>query len=226
MPRKRTEANVAAEKRYDEKRVGKRSRNWTVIAYPEDLPDDWQGQLDEKCIKWICSPLHDKDLNADGQPKKPHYHLLLMFDVVKSKKQVSDIFGDLFGFSDTGTIVGIATPQIVSDRCALVRYMAHLDNPSKAQYDVADIVGHCGADPAELLRYSQTETIDMMIAIEEYIDENNITELCDLSRLIRYEHHDWYTMVATKCTVYFNAYIRSRRHKLFGVDAETGEVRP
>lgn len=212
------------QREYDKKRAGQRTRNWTVIAYPEDLPDDWVDQLDDLHIKWIQSPIHDSDLNADGQPKKPHYHLLLMFEQVKNKKQVADLFGGLYGFSDTDSIVGVATPQTVSDRCALVRYMAHLDNPSKHQYDVADIVGHNGADPAELLRYSQTETLNMMVAIEEYIEENNITELCDLSQMLRYDHLEWYTLVATKCTVYFNAFIRSRRHKMQGIDPVTGEV--
>lgn len=209
----RSNSQKSADKKYDEKRKGQRTRNWTVIAYPDDLPDTWQDMLDDKCVKWICSPLHDKDLNADGQPKKPHYHLLLMFDAVKAKHQVQSLFGELYGWSDD-SVIGIAIPQTVSDRCALVRYMAHLDNPSKAQYDIADIVGHCGADPSEILRYNQTETLDMMIAIEEYIDANCVTELCDLSRLIRYEHPEWYILVATKCTLYFSNYIRSLRNKL------------
>lgn len=199
---------------YDSKRAGKRSRNWTLVLYPDDLPEDWAECLDEKCIKWICSPCHDKDLNADGQPKKAHYHLLMMFDNVKSKEQVCSLFKELYGSSDNDSIIGVATPQICSDKCALVRYMAHLDNPSKYQYDVADIKGHCGADPSEIMRYNQTETLDMMIAIEEYIEENVVTELCDLSRMIRYDHPEWYSLMATKCTLYFSSYIRSFRNKL------------
>lgn len=215
MPKlKRSDAAKAAEKKYDAKRAGKRSRNWTLVMYPDDLPTDWQEQLDDKCIKWICSPCHDKDVNADGQPKKAHYHVLLMFENVKSCEQVSSLLADLYGTSESGSVVGVAMPQICSDKCALVRYMAHMDNPSKYQYDVADIVGHCGADPSEIMRYNQTETLDMMIAIEEYIDANYVTELCDLSRMIRYEHPEWYTLVATKCTLYFSNYIRSLRNKL------------
>lgn len=220
---KRSTAQVQSEKKYDEKRKGQRSRNFTAIAYPEDLPESWQDMLDEQCLRWVCSPLHDKDVNADCSPKKAHYHLLFMFDAIKSKKQVQDMLGDLYGWSD-GSICGIATPQICGDRSALVRYMAHLDNPSKYQYDVADIVGHGGVDVAELLKYSQTETISMMVAIEEYIEEHGITELCDLSASIRYEHPEWYTLVATKCTMYFTAYIRSRRHKYQHIDPQTGEV--
>lgn len=221
---KRSEAAKTAEKKYDEKRKGQRTRNWTVIAYPDDLPENWQEMLDDKCVKWICSPLHDQDINADGQPKKPHYHLLLMFDAVKAKNQVQALFGELYGWSDE-SVIGVATPQTVSDRCALVRYMAHLDNPSKAQYDVTDIIGHCGADPLELLRHSASETRQMIVAMEEYIDEHGITELVDFAKAIRYDQPEWHDILCCKMTVYFNAYIRSNRHRLQPrCNPVTGEV--
>lgn len=220
----RSKSQKSADIKYDEKRKGQRTRNWTCIAYPEDLPDNWQDMLDDKCIKWICSPLHDKDLNADGKPKKPHHHLLLMFDAVKAKHQVQALFGELYGWSDE-SIIGIATPQTVSDRCALVRYMAHLDNPSKAQYDVADIIGHCGADPLELLKKSASEMRETIIAMEEYIDDNNIIELVDFARAIRYDHPDWHDVLCTKLTVYFGAYIRSNRlRNKLPFDPVSGEV--
>lgn len=227
---RRKKAKKERDRKYDEKRAG-RTRNYTAVVYPDDLPDNWQDLIDETHVKWIESPRHDKDVNPDGKPKKIHHHILMMWETVKSLEQVKQYFTNLFGSSDNGSIIGVATPQTVSDRCALVRYFAHLDNPSKAQYDVADIIGHNGADVAEVLRYSQTETINMMIAIEEYIEEHDITELCDLSACIRSTHPEWYTIVATKCTVYFNAFIRSRRHKgqritpdKVDVDVITGEV--
>lgn len=199
---------------YDAQRAGQRTRNWTAILYPEDLPEDWREVVDELHFKWIESPLHDKDFNADGSPKKPHHHALFMFESVKSQTQVEAVLKELFGASDTDSIIGVATPKQVSDKGALVRYFAHLDNPDKAQYDPAEIVGHNGADPAEVLRYSATETREMIVAMEEYIEEHNITELCDFSSAIRYDYPEWHTILATKMTMYFNAFIRSRRHRI------------
>lgn len=224
------------QKEYDNKRAGQRTRNWAVILYPDDLPENWKSLIDERLVKWIEGPVHNQDLNPDGTPKKEHVHTLFMFENVKSQQQIIDFFKDLFGESESGSIVGVAMPQQASDRCAVVRYMAHLDHPSKVQYDVAEIIGHNGADPSEILRYSLTETIDMMISIEEFIEKNNITELCDLSALIRYGHPEWYHIITTKNTLYFNAFIRSHRHKkLFeaqsqsviqehNIDLETGEI--
>ncbi|MDL2248766.1 replication protein [Tyzzerella sp. OttesenSCG-928-J15] len=201
-------------KRYDEKRAGQRTRNWAVIFYPDDLPENWTSLVDELHVKWIQSPIHDNDFNADGKPKKPHYHTLFMFGVIKTAEQVEQMFIEIFGKSETDSIIGVAPPQLAIDRCAVVRYMAHMDNPDKAQYDVADIIGHNGADVAEVLKYSATETREMIVAMEEYIEENNIIELADFSKAIRYEYPEWHTIVATKMTIYFNAFIRSCRHKM------------
>lgn len=200
--------------RYDEKRAGQRTRNWALIFFYDDLPEDWALLVDELHFKWVQSPLHDKDTNADGTPKKPHYHALMMFESVKTLEQVEEIFKGIFGESETGSIIGVPKPQMAGDRCALVRYMAHMDNADKVKYDVADIVGHNGADPAEILRYSATETREMIVDMEEYIEQNNITEMAEFAREVRYEHPEWHTIVATKMTMYFNAFIRSRRHMM------------
>jgi hypothetical protein len=215
---------------YESKRAGKRTRNWTVIFYPEDLPENWANLVDDLHFKWIEGPLHDKDVNADGQPKKPHRHTLFLFDAIKTEEQVTSMLKEVFGESETGSITGVAPPQQVTDRCSIVRYMAHLDNPDKVQYETVDIIGHNGADPAEILRYSVTETRQMVVAMEEYIEQNEITELVDFSLAIRYEQPEWHTLLTTKMTMYFNAFIRSNRHKneksstKFTVDQATGEV--
>lgn len=56
-----------------------RCRNWTIVLYPESVPDNWRDILDDLHIEWIESPLHDRDINANGELKKPHWHILLMF---------------------------------------------------------------------------------------------------------------------------------------------------
>ncbi len=206
-------SNDDRKKQYDKKRAGTRTRNYTAIFYPEDLPENWKTMLDETHVKWVESPLHDKDLNADGKPKKAHHHTMFMFQSVKTKEQFIEYLKDLFGESETGSIVGVADPQPVQDKSALIRYFAHLDNPEKVQYDIKDIIGHNGVDVSELFKMSMSETLDRMIEIEEYIETHDITEMCDLAVMVRYEHKDWYRIITTQSTMYFNAFIRSRRHK-------------
>lgn len=233
MEKYRSEAQKRADRNYEERRAGQRTRNWTVIFYPEDLPKNWTSLIDDLHFKWIQSPIHDKDINADGKPKKLHCHNLFMFENVKTFEQVENMLKEVFGESETGTIIGVASPKQVADRCAIVRYMAHLDNPDKEQYNVSEIIGHNGADVMEILKYSASETREMIVAMEEYIEDNNITELADFSKAIRYEYPEWHMILATKMTIYFNAFIRSCRHKsekrnyrtkIIRVDRETGEI--
>ena len=106
------------QQRADAKRAGQRTRNWAVIFYPEDLPEDWKEQVDGLHVKWVEGPLHDRDVNADGTPKKPHVHTLFMFENVKHAEQVMDMFGDLFGRTDTGSVSGVPKPQQVSSSTA------------------------------------------------------------------------------------------------------------
>lgn len=209
------------DKKYEQSRSGQRTRNWTAVCYPDDLPDGWEQSISG--VKWVCSPLHNLDINADGTPKKPHYHILLMFGAVKTAAQVVDFLASLFGTSEGGSIIGIAAPQRCSDRTALVRYMTHMDNPEKVQYRTDDIRCFGGADVLELLQHNRREIVEMMTSIEQFIDDNEITELCDLSAALRQTNIDWYLLVATQHTYYFNAYIRSRRHKALLDDVAAAE---
>ncbi|MEE5905358.1 Rep family protein, partial [Streptococcus pneumoniae] len=60
-----------------EKKEIVKGRDWTFLVYPESAPENWRTILDETFMRWVESPLHDKDVNADGEIKKPHWHILL-----------------------------------------------------------------------------------------------------------------------------------------------------
>ncbi len=218
------EAMKEASKRYEEKRAGTRSRNWSFIVYPDDLPENWTELIDDTHIRWIEGPQHDRDAwtvedeeknpeHKAGEVKKIHKHCLAMFENNINQKRVVDFFKGLFGESETGSINGVLTPIMTADRSGTVRYMAHLDSPSKAQYDVSEIVGHNGADPQEIIKFSMSETLHKMIEMEKFIEQYDVTSLCDFAPMIREEHIDWYQILTTKNTYYFNCFIHSRYEK-------------
>ena len=57
-----------------------KKRHWAFVAYPESLPEDWFDLLKQTGLKIAISPLHNQDMNADGTPKKPHYHIMLSYE--------------------------------------------------------------------------------------------------------------------------------------------------
>ena len=182
-----------------------RTRNWTIVLYPESAPTDWRDILDEEHIEWVESPLHDRDVNADGELKKAHIHLLLMFGGVKSYEQVVEITNKL----------NCPIPKRVHNAKAMVRYMAHLDNPEKAQYSISDIRAHGGVDISELLRPSSSERYTLIGQMIDYIREQNITEFQDLmDYALANEFDTWFPLLCDNSAFVIGQYIKSQRHRM------------
>lgn len=181
-----------------------RSRNWTLIVYPDSAPKNWIEMLNDMHIEYVVSPLHDKDINADETIKKSHYHLLLMFGGVKSYEQVLEITA----------MLNCTRPERCHNAKALVRYMIHADNPEKAQYSVSDIISHGGVDIAELLRPSASERYSIINEMITYVQENSITEIQDLIDYARYnEFERWFPLLCDNSAYILNQYIKSQRHR-------------
>ena len=72
-----------------------RTRNYATVVYPESAPDNWKDILSQLFVPAFISPLHDSDLNPTGEIKKPHYHVMLMFEGVKTKEQVQSVFNSI-----------------------------------------------------------------------------------------------------------------------------------
>ena len=192
-----------------------RCRNWTIIIYPESAPENWRDILDEEHIEWIESPLHDKDINATGETKKEHYHILLLFGGVKSYDQVLEFVKSL----------NCPIPTRCHNAKALVRYMAHLDNPDKAQYNILDIKAHGGVDVAELLRPSSSERYTIIKEMLEFVKENCIIEFQDLIDYAYNLHFDdWFPLLCDNSAFIIVNYIKSCRHReKQKIDFSTGE---
>ena len=176
-----------------------RARNFATVVYPESAPDEWQSKLAECFVPSFISPLHDKDVNPTGEPKKPHYHVVLMFEGKKSLEQVRAI---------TEQIGGVGC-EVVNSIRGYARYLCHMDNPEKHQYAPEDVRSLCGAD------YTGTIGLvtDKYKAIKEMIAfcrENNIVAYCDLLEYCAEERMDWFRVLCDNGTVVVKEYLKSK----------------
>lgn len=198
-----------------------RTRNWSCIIYPDSAPINWRDIINDYHIEWIESPLHDKDINANGEIKKSHWHILLMFSGVKTFEQVREMTDCL----------NCPSPQKCHNAKALVRYMAHLDNPEKAQYSQSDIKCYGGVDLAEMLKPSSSERYTLIRDMIDYIKSNDIIEFQDLMDYSMIEHFDdWFPLLCDNSAFVIQSYIKSQRHRAEGkmkkcfVNEYTGEI--
>lgn len=177
----------------------RRTRNFATVVYPESAPDDWITKLEEHRVPALISPLHDKDLNADGSHKKEHFHVMILFEGVKTEKQAKEVFDTIGG-------VGVEVIKCVR---AYARYLCHLDNPEKAQYDISDVIACSGADYHSLISIAS----DKYSAIGEMIDfcmEFNIDSYAELLLYSKDNREDWFRVLCDNGTVILVQFLKSK----------------
>lgn len=195
-----------------------RSRNFATIVYPESAPDNWLEILSEFHIPAFVSPLHDRDITASGEPKKAHYHVLFFFDGPKTHEQAMDFIDQIGG-------VGFYVVNVLR---AYARYLCHLDDPNKAQYDVSKVLEFSGAVYSDVI----TSSSDRYLAIQEmmdFCDKYNISSFYLLSKYAAKQRIDWYRILCDSGTVFIREFCKSREWSMQRdlksiVDPETGEV--
>lgn len=214
MPIKDEQKLKEARKRADEKRRGTRSLSWSFIVYPDSAPQNWRDIIDEAHVQWIESPLHDRDLNPTGELKKPHWHILVMFDSPRTYEQVVEII----------KLLNAPAPQQCKSARGLVRYMAHMDNPEKHQYSQTKIIAHGGADLTNLLSLTTTEKRQLLRNILDWCIDNDVCEYQDLVGYAMINEPTWFD-VMTESSYMILQFIKSRRHcGRRPMDPTTGEI--
>ena len=146
-----------------------RGRNWWIVVYPESLPENWKEIISTEPV--AISPLHDKDVNADGTKKKPHYHIVFNYKGNKSFEQMDEM----------ARVLRAPIPERISGLTGAVRYLTHMDNPEKYQYDNTEIQVFGGFDLESCLALSTGDKRQALKEMLGFISDNNIMHLKDFA---------------------------------------------
>lgn len=180
-----------------------KKRNWAFVLYPESAPDNWRELLQQSGLPAVISPLHDKDKDPTGEPKKAHYHIILTYPGPTT-------FNAVRTFTDS---LNQPIPQPLESVQGYYRYLTHEDNPDKYQYDKSDIVPVNGFDVHDYIEISKTEAMKIIKDIQQVIITVDIREYSDLLDYLLEVNQEWW-QVAVNHTMMLNAYLKSRRYKL------------
>lgn len=179
-----------------------RTRNYATVVYPDSAVEAWQQILADQCIPVFISPLHDQDINPNGEPKKPHYHVLIMFENLKTREQAQAVFGRING-------IGC---EVVQSLRGYSRYLCHLDNPEKHQYAADDVKSLCGADYMAAIGLP-TDKYKAIGEMMEFIVANDIYIYSDLLDYARINRSDWFRILCDSGTLVIKEYLKSRDYK-------------
>lgn len=180
----------------------KRTRAWATIVYQESAPDGWRETLQSYMVQAFVSPLHDSDKKDDGTLKKPHYHVLMMYDGVKTPEQAREIF-ESFG--------GVGCEPVQSVR-GYARYLCHLDNPEKHQYSPDDVSAYCGADYISAID-QQADKYAAIAQMMQWVAANDVVAYSDLLEYAATNRPDWFRVLCDCGTMVIIEYIKSRSWK-------------
>lgn len=188
-----------------------RSRNFASIIYPDSSPSNFLDRIGDLHVKAFLSPLHDQD------EKKPHYHLLLMYD---GKKSIDQVKADFDSFGGVGC-------EIVKSAKGYARYLCHLDDRDKAQYCVDDVKCFGGADYKSFIKFS-TDKLGVLVDIMDFCDQYDVYSFYSLVNYSRKHRLDWFSYLS-ESSVFVREWLKSREwSKQSGhgaiIDPVTGEI--
>ncbi len=181
-----------------------KGRNWAFVVYPDSLPSNWEEVIIETGLPMAFSPLHDKDINVDGTPKKPHYHVICYYKNPTTSRAVKEYVTDKLN----GTI-----PIKLESMIGMYRYHLHLDNPEKYQYDDRQRRFFNGFDVNKVDALTYTEVSKLLQQIQKFIIKNKILEYADLLDILLDSEAYQLWDIAKNNTIMLDRYISSRRYK-------------
>ena len=179
-----------------EKQDNMKGRHFAFVVYPESAPDNWTELLQETGLPFVVSPLHDKDINPDGTPKKAHYHLIVSWGNATTYKSARS-------FCD---VLNCPRPQILRNVTGMYRYMTHKDNPEKYQYEECPRCYNGWVRPLDSNDVSQLKAeIWQLVYTEDCMEYGELLTVCQ-------QRGSEYFEVASNNTLFFKAICDGYRH--------------
>lgn len=107
-----------------EKQDALKGRHFVFIVYKDSAPENWIELLKQTGLRFVVSPYHDKDINPDNTPKKPHWHVIVSWGNTTTFRAAKRLCETL----------NCPLPQMVQEVTGMYKYLTHKDNPDKYEY--------------------------------------------------------------------------------------------
>lgn len=177
------------------------------------MVENWQEVLTSSHVPCLVSPLHDKDINPDGELKKPHYHILLMYDGPKTIGQAQKVFDS----------IGAIKCQAVNSQRGEARYLCHLDNPEKYQYPEDKVLQLNGADFHEVIELP-TDKYGSIREMLAFIKKNDVLSFSNFLEWTAENNEQWFRSLADNSAYIIKEEIKSRAYSLeHNLNADTSK---
>lgn len=208
MPYKDPEKAKAAKKAWDEKnRKGKLHRYYWGYLYEDSAPADFRSRMLDSGYEGFAAK-HDKDVTEAGELKEPHWHVAVAFNHAVSLKEAKEVLTS-FGVKE-------ASVQHRDSWRGVARYLCHLDDPNKTQYDPSDVLEFGGADYMTVIS-RQSDKYRIVAEMQDWVcgpmaEGKKPHSFGDLNDYARAENLEWFMALCDNSAVIMREFCKSKRY--------------
>ncbi len=175
-----------------------RTRIFNLLLYPEDASHMTALDIIRERYDYLAI-LHDKDVDDDGNFKKPHYHVIVRFPAARTREALSkDLSIEPNYIANTASWAGSA------------RYLIHFGLNDKYQYSPDSVEGNIKDRFFKLLRDVESEDVQF-IRVMDLLDsiESKIT----MSAFLRILCNEGLYAVARRATSFVGALVAEHNQR-------------
>lgn len=174
----------------------KKSKYFCCLLYPDSSTYDVDKvikALAQEHLTFAVSPLHDRDIEDNGSPKKQHFHLLLAYSSATTLNNIRGWF-KVCGMPESD----LHSVRVCASGVGYYRYLTHKDNPEKAQYDDNDIrVFNDSDDLFKKFSKTASEKIDDLVCIFQIVDKLNTISFHSLIQYLMLNERDLFKLITS-----------------------------
>lgn len=201
------EKQKAYQREWEKKhRKGKQHKIWWGYLYEDSAPDNWLDIARESGYEMLAMK-HDKDVTAAGEVKETHIHVVVRLAHA----------GDLKDAKEALLPLGIkeASIQYRDSWTAVARYLCHMDDPNKAQYDPADVIEIGGADYLQAINRTADKyriVAEMQDWVIEETENGQVPRsFADLCNFARESNLEWFMALCDNTAIIMREFCKSIR---------------
>lgn len=186
---------------------------WILVLFEDNIEKNpnWKEKLINSHLRFCISPYHNKDIwtEADiiehpereeyikehlGEPKKPHYHVLIHCDQNTTFSTMKEITQEM----------NLPIPLVCRSPYGMYHYFTHEFNPDKAQYDPNEIRHFNGSDPSDyLMEISKLEAMNIKQILAEKFVELKLKKFYQMQRVAASYDNPKYLHIFQNNVTYF-----------------------
>lgn len=173
-----------------------KSKYFCALLYPDSTTYDTEKVIKALAMEHLTfavSPIHDRDVDNDGNLKKAHFHLLLAYSSATTLNNIRGWF-KVCGLPESE----LHTVRVCASGVGYYRYLTHKDNIEKVQYLDNDI--RVFNDSDELFKkFSRTasEKIDDLVRIFQIVDELETISFHSLVQYLMLNERDLFKLLTS-----------------------------